>query len=256
MILFLSSAFFPRNLLLEPAKTIADWNPMSLIAEGLREPIISGLSLDATLEGARRHRDRRRRSASLLRAAALRERLQGRMTRRCAVELRDGLGADAARRSTRSCASRARRSPACSRRRSSCCGLTSVFGKLTLLPGFTTDDYMSSSCPVSFLQGAGFTGAATGVNLARDIELGWFDRLLASPRAARRAAGRHGAVGEPARADADHVADDRRLRVRRRTSRASAGSLIAVLLAAGFAAIAASLRLMLALRFKTQAARR
>src|ERR671919_1856964 len=60
-------------------------------------------------------------------------------------------------------------------------GLTSVFGKLTLLPGFTTDDYMTFILPVGFLQGAGFTGAATGVNLARDIELGWFDRLLASP---------------------------------------------------------------------------
>ena len=35
--------------------------------------------------------------------------------------------------------------------------------------------------PVSLLQGAGFTGAATGVNLARDIEQGWFDRLLVSP---------------------------------------------------------------------------
>jgi ABC-type multidrug transport system permease subunit len=31
------------------------------------------------------------------------------------------------------------------------------------------------------LLGAGFTGAATGVNLARDIEQGWFDRLLAAP---------------------------------------------------------------------------
>ena len=60
-------------------------------------------------------------------------------------------------------------------------GLTSVFGNLTLLPGFTTDDYMTFILPVGFLQGAGFTGAATGVNLARDIELGWFDRLLASP---------------------------------------------------------------------------
>ena len=38
------------------------------------------------------------------------------------------------------------------------------------------------------LQGAGFTGAATGVNLARDIELGWFDRLLASPAPALGAA--------------------------------------------------------------------
>src|SRR4029450_13997004 len=60
-------------------------------------------------------------------------------------------------------------------------GLTSVFGKLTSLPGFTSDDYMTFILPIGFLQGAGFTGAATGVNLARDIELGWFDRRLVSP---------------------------------------------------------------------------
>ena len=60
-------------------------------------------------------------------------------------------------------------------------GLTSVFGNLTELRGFGTDSYQSFIIPVSMLQGAGFTGAATGVNLARDIEQGWFDRLLASP---------------------------------------------------------------------------
>lgn len=60
-------------------------------------------------------------------------------------------------------------------------GLTAVFGSLTLLPGFTTDTYQNWLLPISLLQGAGFTGAATGVNLARDIEQGWFDRLLASP---------------------------------------------------------------------------
>jgi ABC-type multidrug transport system permease subunit len=60
-------------------------------------------------------------------------------------------------------------------------GLTSVFGNLTELRGFDTDSYQSFLIPVSMLQGAGFTGAATGVNLARDIEQGWFDRLLASP---------------------------------------------------------------------------
>jgi ABC-2 type transport system permease protein len=60
-------------------------------------------------------------------------------------------------------------------------GLSSVFGHLTLLPGFDTSSYQSFLIPVSLLQGAGFTGAATGVNLARDIEQGWFDRLLASP---------------------------------------------------------------------------
>jgi ABC-2 type transport system permease protein len=60
-------------------------------------------------------------------------------------------------------------------------GLTAVFGSLTLLPGFTTDSYASFMIPVSMLQGAGFTGAAMGVNLARDIEFGLFDRFLASP---------------------------------------------------------------------------
>ena len=60
-------------------------------------------------------------------------------------------------------------------------GLTSVFGHLTLLPGFDADSYQSFLIPISLMQGAGFTGAATGVNLARDIEQGWFDRLLVSP---------------------------------------------------------------------------
>jgi ABC-2 type transport system permease protein len=60
-------------------------------------------------------------------------------------------------------------------------GLTAVFGNLKSLPGYPTDSFMSFILPVSYLQAAGFTGAATGVNLARDIELGWFDRLLVLP---------------------------------------------------------------------------
>ncbi|MFL5901519.1 MAG: ABC transporter permease [Solirubrobacterales bacterium] len=60
-------------------------------------------------------------------------------------------------------------------------GLNGVFGALTQLNGFTTGTYESFIVPVSMLQGAGFTGAAAGVNLARDIEGGWTDRLLASP---------------------------------------------------------------------------
>jgi ABC-type multidrug transport system permease subunit len=59
-------------------------------------------------------------------------------------------------------------------------GLTSVFSALDTLPGFPAV-YKDWLIPVSLLQGAGFTGAATGVNLARDIEQGWFDRLLVSP---------------------------------------------------------------------------
>ena len=60
-------------------------------------------------------------------------------------------------------------------------GLTSAFSALTDLRGFDTESYQSFIIPVSMLQGAGFTGAAAGVNLARDIEIGLFDRFLASP---------------------------------------------------------------------------
>jgi len=44
VILFLSSAFFPQDLLVEPAATIARYNPLSFIVEGIRDPVISSLS--------------------------------------------------------------------------------------------------------------------------------------------------------------------------------------------------------------------
>ncbi len=60
-------------------------------------------------------------------------------------------------------------------------GMTGQFTRLTGLEGFPTDSYLAWIVPLSCLQGAGFAGAATGSNLARDIEQGWFDRLLLSP---------------------------------------------------------------------------
>jgi ABC-2 type transport system permease protein len=44
VVLFLSSAFFPQALMVEPAKTIAEYNPLSFIAEGLRDPLVFGFS--------------------------------------------------------------------------------------------------------------------------------------------------------------------------------------------------------------------
>jgi ABC-2 type transport system permease protein len=51
VIVFMSSAFFPRELLLEPARTIADHNPMSFIAESVRDPIIGSISVGETAKG-------------------------------------------------------------------------------------------------------------------------------------------------------------------------------------------------------------
>ena len=49
VLLFLSSAFFPEELMIEPAKTIAEYNPLSFVVEGVREPIISGIDATDTL---------------------------------------------------------------------------------------------------------------------------------------------------------------------------------------------------------------
>jgi ABC-2 type transport system permease protein len=132
-------------------------------------------------------------------------------------------------------------------------GLTSVFGKLTLLPGFTTNDFMSFLIPVSLLQGAGFTGAATGVNLARDIEMGWFDRLIVAPPA--RWALLSGLVLS---ASLRAMIPMTFLLIVGLSFGVHfpgvAGLLLAFALAAGFSAVAASWGITVALRFKTQSA--
>jgi ABC-2 type transport system permease protein len=50
VILFLSDAFFPANLMLEPAGTIAEYNPLSLIVDGVRELVIGGVDATAVAE--------------------------------------------------------------------------------------------------------------------------------------------------------------------------------------------------------------
>jgi ABC-2 type transport system permease protein len=50
VILFLSDAFFPANLMLEPAATVADYNPLSLIVDGVRELVIGGVDAAAVAE--------------------------------------------------------------------------------------------------------------------------------------------------------------------------------------------------------------
>jgi ABC-2 type transport system permease protein len=51
VILFLSTAFFPQDLLLEPAKTIAQYNPASFIVNAVRDPVAFAFSTEDLLEG-------------------------------------------------------------------------------------------------------------------------------------------------------------------------------------------------------------
>jgi ABC-2 type transport system permease protein len=50
VILFLSTAFFPEQLLLEPARSVAAWNPLSFIVDGVRDPVISSVSVKTFAE--------------------------------------------------------------------------------------------------------------------------------------------------------------------------------------------------------------
>jgi ABC-2 type transport system permease protein len=50
VILFLSDAFFPANLMLEPASWVAQYNPLSFVVNGIREPIIEGWSATTQLK--------------------------------------------------------------------------------------------------------------------------------------------------------------------------------------------------------------
>lgn len=61
-----------------------------------------------------------------------------------------------------------------------------AFSGLVLLPGFPADKIIDWFVPMTIVQGAAFAGITTGMGAARDLQNGFFDRLLASP-APRRA---------------------------------------------------------------------
>ena len=51
VVLFLSSAFFPEELLVEPARTVAEYNPLSYIVDAVREPVIAVFHFEDLLKG-------------------------------------------------------------------------------------------------------------------------------------------------------------------------------------------------------------
>jgi ABC-2 type transport system permease protein len=51
VVLFLSTAFFPEDLLVEPAKSVAKYNPLSFIVDAVRDPVISSFSAGDLLLG-------------------------------------------------------------------------------------------------------------------------------------------------------------------------------------------------------------
>lgn len=51
----------------------------------------------------------------------------------------------------------------------------------THLPGFPTDSFLDFFIPIAFMQGALFASAVAGVDLARDIDNGFLNRLALTP---------------------------------------------------------------------------
>jgi len=56
-----------------------------------------------------------------------------------------------------------------------------AFSAITDIPGFPTDNILSWMVPFAILQGASFAGMGTAFGTARDIEGGFYDRLLLAP---------------------------------------------------------------------------
>ncbi len=57
----------------------------------------------------------------------------------------------------------------------------SALSAATKIPGFPTTDYRAFALAVPFIQGALFIAITAGVDLARDIETGFFNRLALTP---------------------------------------------------------------------------
>ncbi|MEQ1787156.1 MAG: ABC transporter permease [Acidimicrobiales bacterium] len=57
------------------------------------------------------------------------------------------------------------------------------FSRLSDLPSFPTDNVFNWFVPFAILQGAAFAGFGTGFSTVRDIESGFYDRLLLAPGA-------------------------------------------------------------------------
>jgi ABC-2 type transport system permease protein len=132
-------------------------------------------------------------------------------------------------------------------------GLTAVFGNLSDLGGFGTESYLTFILAIGLLQAASFSGAATGVNLARDIEQGVFDRMLVLPVPRSVLLG-----GIVLSASLRSMLPASFLLVVGFSLGAEfpgiGGLLVALLLVALYATVAASWASAIALRFKTQAA--
>jgi ABC-2 type transport system permease protein len=56
-----------------------------------------------------------------------------------------------------------------------------AFRGISLLPQFAGTSYLAFTIPLATVMGAGFAGINAGMTLARDIEGGFVDRLVASP---------------------------------------------------------------------------
>lgn len=55
------------------------------------------------------------------------------------------------------------------------------FSSLTKLPQFPTDNILNWMVPFAIVQGSAFAGFGTGFSTVRDIETGFYDRLLLAP---------------------------------------------------------------------------
>ncbi|HVL63757.1 MAG TPA: ABC transporter permease [Actinomycetota bacterium] len=130
--------------------------------------------------------------------------------------------------------------------------MAGAFSGLVLLPAFPAEKALDWFIPMTTVQGAAFAGITTGMGLARDLDSGFYDRLLLSP-ATRGALLAGPIVASVLRATIPLTLLVVIAVVSGATFHAGAATVVTLALASfGIALVAGAWSVGLALRFKTQ----
>ena len=177
VLLFFSSAFFPRETMTGWFRAVADVNPISYLVEAMRDLVIDGIApapdADRAGRGARAGGRLGRRPATWPSGAGWRRRRDGTLL---------GVSAGLAWRSL----ILVRRMPSVFLPSLVMplfilVATSGAFRGISLLPAFEGASYLAFTIPLALVMGAGFAGMNAGMTLARDIEGGFADRLIVSP---------------------------------------------------------------------------
>ena len=202
MLLFLSSAFFPTQLMKGWYQTVAEHNPVSWMINGARDLVINGFTWRSATEALARGRGAGRGGGGVGHppvppapggglVSSVDVPVAGRLGAPRPAGAHQGHSTAVVRGLTQRGVLGVVRVPATVvpvviMPIIFTLAFSGAFSALTGLPGFPTSNILNWMAPFAVLQGASFAGLGASFSVGRDLENGFYDRLLLAP-APRRA---------------------------------------------------------------------